>query len=113
MNELLFLRINGLAGRSPFLDQSMILLAQYAIFVVPLFLIVIGFKKSKKEGFLLFVSAMLSWFWAYLITLVYFHPRPFMIGLGKPLFSHPPESSFPSDHATILAAISFTLLYLK
>ncbi len=31
-----------------------------------------------------------------------FHPRPFMLGIGVQLLSHGPESSFPSDHASVL-----------
>lgn len=44
------------------------------------------------------------------VTLLYFHPRPFMIGLGTTLIPHAPETSFPSDHATILFSASLYLL---
>jgi len=45
-----------------------------------------------------------------LIGLFYFHPRPYMIGLATPLFSHGPENSFPSDHATLMFAAAFYML---
>ena len=44
------------------------------------------------------------------VTLVYFHPRPFMMGIGTTILSHAPETSFPSDHATILFSASLYLL---
>jgi len=44
------------------------------------------------------------------IGLFYFHPRPCMIGLGDSLFPHGPETSFPSDHATVMFAVAFYLL---
>ena len=44
------------------------------------------------------------------ISLVYFHPRPFMVGLCVPLFHHAPETSFPSDHATLMFTAAFYLI---
>jgi undecaprenyl-diphosphatase len=34
------------------------------------------------------------------------HPRPFMLGLAANVFDHAPDSSFPSDHATVLFAVA-------
>jgi len=48
-----------------------------------------------------------------LIGLFYFHPRPYMIGLCAPLFPHGPETSFPSDHATLMFAAAFYLLLAR
>lgn len=47
----------------------------------------------------------------YFIGLAFFHPRPFMIGLGHTYLAHLPEASFPSDHATLMWTIAFGLLY--
>ncbi|MGG1944992.1 phosphatase PAP2 family protein [Trinickia sp. NRRL B-1857] len=44
-----------------------------------------------------------------LIGLAWSHPRPFMIGLGHTFLAHAPDSSFPSDHATVFAALCVTL----
>jgi undecaprenyl-diphosphatase len=48
-----------------------------------------------------------------LIGHFYFHPRPYMIGLCTPLFPHGPETSFPSDHATLMFAAAFYLLMAR
>lgn len=46
----------------------------------------------------------------YLIGLAFPHPRPFMIGLGHTLLAHRPESSFPSDHASLMWTVAFGML---
>ncbi|MDR5857773.1 phosphatase PAP2 family protein [Caballeronia sp. LZ062] len=49
---------------------------------------------------------------AQLIGLVWTHPRPFMIGLGHTFMEHAPDSSFPSDHATVFASVVLTFLFM-
>lgn len=44
-----------------------------------------------------------------IIGLLWFHPRPFMVGLGRTLLAHPPANSFPSDHATFLWSLGLSL----
>lgn len=87
----------------------MLFLAQDAIFIVPIFLIYLWFMKPRFQSLYLFGCAIFGLIIAYGITKFYFHPRPSMIGLGTPLFQHPPDSSFPSDHVTVLSAIAFGL----
>lgn len=62
-------------------------------------------KKTEKKSISLLVNQ--------LIGLFYFHPRPYMVGLCTPLFPHGPETSFPSDHATLLFASAFYLLFAR
>jgi len=45
-----------------------------------------------------------------LIGLAWYHPRPFEIGLGHTFATHSPETSFPSDHATVFISITLALL---
>jgi len=45
-----------------------------------------------------------------MLGLLWFEPRPFMIGLGHTLALHAVENSFPSDHATFLWSLGFALL---
>ena len=114
INIVLFSFINNIAGKNQILDSIMIFVANYFIFVIPVFLIYLWFKKSKKkEALFILVSILISLAIAWGITLVYFHPRPFMIGLGKKLIQHAPETSFPSDHTTGMFAVTFSLVFLK
>lgn len=45
------------------------------------------------------------------VGLLWFHPRPFMLGLGRTLMTHVPENSFPSDHATFIWGLAFGLIF--
>ncbi len=40
----------------------------------------------------------------------FFRPRPYMLGLVKPLITHAYETSFPSDHATLMLGVGLYLL---
>ncbi len=117
INIYLFKLINNLAGRNAFLDKTMIFTAKYLIYIVPLYLLYLWFfikgDKGKKASLYIFSAVIVSLLIGWIITLFYYHPRPFMMGLGKELFSHSKETSFPSDHATVMFATSFALLFLK
>jgi undecaprenyl-diphosphatase len=41
--------------------------------------------------------------------LMWFHPRPFMAGIGHTFINHGADSSFPSDHATIMFTVALVL----
>ncbi|GAB4254126.1 MULTISPECIES: phosphatase PAP2 family protein [Deferrisoma] len=47
-----------------------------------------------------------------LFALLFFRPRPYMMGLVQPLITHAYETSFPSDHATLLLGVGLYLLLL-
>ena len=89
------------------------ILADYAILVVPL-LLLLGWVKgtiaSRKLMLEATASALLGLFIAQLIGLVWQHPRHFMIGMGQTLIAHAADSSFPSDHLTVLWAVASTFL---
>jgi len=115
-NIHLFNYINHFAGRIPITDKIMIFTARYLFVFFILYLIYMWFKKSKiyKDVALDSVySALLGLLFNFLITSFYFHPRPFMLHLGKLLIPHPPETSFPSDHTTFMLSIAFMLIYSK
>ncbi|HEX7628594.1 MAG TPA: undecaprenyl-diphosphatase [Candidatus Methanoperedens sp.] len=114
-NLTLFHIINGLAGRNHLLDAGMIFAAQYFIYTFCIYLVYLWFVKSKYQQEVLFAgyAALLGLVINFIITLFYFHPRPFMIPTGMLLIAHLPETSFPSDHATLMFAISLTFLTFR
>ncbi len=116
VNIYLFKQINALAGKNPILDTSMIFSAQYLVFIVLIFLLYLWFRRSGNEedremSMFVFLAALLSLLLAMGISAVYYHPRPFVLGLGTTLIRHAPDSSFPSDHDTVMFATSFSLLF--
>jgi undecaprenyl-diphosphatase len=114
-NLILFHIINGIAGGNNLLDNAMIFAAQYLIFIFGVYLIYLWFVKSKYRQDVLFAGygALLGLGINFIITLFYFHPRPFMIPTGILLIAHAPETSFPSDHTTLMFAISLMFLTFR
>jgi undecaprenyl-diphosphatase len=75
---------------------------------------VIFYLRGKRDKALYaFYSAIFALTINLLITFFYFHPRPFMVGLGRTLLKHSPETSFPSDHATLAFSIALYFLLEK
>jgi undecaprenyl-diphosphatase len=113
MNLALFNAINGLAGGNPVLDDVAIFIANYLIFIFTIYLVYLWFFRSGYRDKLLFAvyNALIGLAVNFIITLFYFHPRPFMMHIGKLLITHSPETSFPSDHTTLMFAVSLTFLY--
>ncbi|MBB4076087.1 undecaprenyl-diphosphatase [Bartonella fuyuanensis] len=81
--------------------------AKFLIYVIPLHLCVLWFYGRERErcGVLsICVSICVALFIGYLISLFYFQPRPFVVGLTTPLIQHRATASFPSNHALTIAA---------
>ena len=112
-NTALFLLLN--AGDPPNHSARLLalLFADYAIFLVPLMLVA-GWLWGDASRRRLMLEATACGLFALLINqaigLVWQHPRPFMIGLGHTLVTHVADSSFPSDHLTLLLAVAFSFL---
>jgi len=114
MNQNIFLLVNSLANQNYFLDMFMIFSAKampYIFIVLEIYLYFI--VKKKNEAIFAFYSVVVSLGLNFIISLFYFHNRPFMDNLGVMLIQHTPENSFPSDHTTFLFAISFSLIFSK
>ena len=113
LNTLIFLWLNHFAGVSPVLDAVGILLAKYMPVVFAFWVLYWWFARGEEgRRIVLYVveSAALGLALNFVITSVYFHPRPFMLSLGKLLIPHAPETSFPSDHATLMLSMALTAL---
>ncbi len=113
INVWLFLKIN--AGVDPSI-LAVTLARMLAEGSVPLgVLCIVGlWVWGAPERRRALLGAVMSWALAMsvnlAISLLWFHPRPFMIGLGHQLLAHGPETSFPSDHATFLLSLGLGLL---
>ena len=116
LNYRVFDYINHLAGISPVVDKVGIVLASYMPLVFILWVAYLWFSGGKeKRNIALFLvyAAVLGLLVNYAITKVYFHPRPFMLHMGRLLIPHSPETSFPSDHATFMLSIAVTALCFR
>jgi len=109
-NKELFLLINSFVNKSFLLDNLAIYLAKLTPYFFIAVLFYLWFSDKKNEALFAGYSATLAIGINILISLFYFHPRPFSLNLGTTLIQHSPDSSFPSDHTTFTLSIAFMLL---
>ena len=116
INFALFHLINQYAGLNPLIDDLAIITAKYMPVVIILGLVYLWFKNQYRSRDIVLYgayAAILGLVINYIIGLLYFHPRPFMIHIGTLLFQYPAETSFPSDHATLMFSLALMLIYFK
>jgi undecaprenyl-diphosphatase len=116
LNIALFQLINQYAGVNPVFDSIAVFAAEYMPVIVILALIYFWIRKGDSTHDILLYgvyAAITGLIINYLIGLVYFHPRPSMLHLGTQLFQYPTDSSFPSDHTTLMVSIALMLIYFK
>lgn len=114
LNRAVFLHINGGAGTPLWLVRLAVFLANGLIVAIPLLLVALWLCRDAADrgrALRAFLTAMAALALNQAIIRVWFHPRPFMLGLGHTWMAHAPDSSFPSDHATVFAAVGLALLF--
>ncbi len=115
VDQSLLVAINSfLVGKSEISDTLIKVGAVYLVYLLPFALVFMWFRFPirRKEIFLSFFAALVSWFFITktIVPAIWFRPRPDLaaIGLNELLF-HRPNYSFPSDHATVLFALAIGL----
>jgi undecaprenyl-diphosphatase len=111
-NQSLFLLLNAPQHPPAMLLAIARILADDLIWLAPLALLagwLRGDDANRKRMLEAALAACLGLLLNQAIGLVWQHPRPFMIGLGRTLVSHAADSSFPSDHLTLMWTVSFSL----
>jgi undecaprenyl-diphosphatase len=114
LNNQLFLAINGPVGSPAWLVDAAMAIGGGLIFLIPVLMVWLWLAgKAPRRGLALraFAVAMLGVGINQAIGLVWQHPRPFMAGIGHAWIIHVPDSSFPSDHATVFFGVAFTFLF--
>jgi undecaprenyl-diphosphatase len=112
-NTLLFALIN--ASASP--NSGLLTFARaaavgsvYAVAIVPVILWLGGSTKRRGLVVAALVGVAVAMTVNFLIASLWFHPRPFMVGAGNTFLSHVPETSFPSDHVTLVVSLGLGLI---
>ena len=119
-NNTLFMSINQFAGHEHLFDRIVIGIAEGMpylfiglVMVLWCYLYRPGLRSPRPYQQALIaatLAAVLAMAINFVIGLFYYHPRPFVLGLGTNLVAHTANTSFPSDHTSFLFAIAFTLL---
>ncbi|MGC5699414.1 undecaprenyl-diphosphatase [Pseudomonas sp. NFXW11] len=115
-NRSLFLAINASADASLAMRELAVFLAQWVVLCVPLMLLVFWVLGERRQRMIVLyatLSIVLALACNLLIRELWFHPRPFMLGLGQNFLAHAPGASFPSDHASGMFAMAFALLLVN
>lgn len=113
MNLALFLLLNAGQHASGMAIGAARFLAQDLVWMVPAGLSVGWLRASSATRQVLIVAAVAGLAGLLInqtIGLVWYHPRPFEAGIGRTLIPHAQDSSFPSDHLTLIWAVAFSLL---
>jgi len=112
-NNALFLWLNAPAHPNAIVLTAAIAIAQYLIWIIPVFIVtgwLRGAANTRRLVFVAAVSGAIGLLINQAIALLWWHPRPFMIPLGHTFLVHAPDSSFPSDHLTFWWAVAFCVL---
>lgn len=115
-NQIAFLALNAGAQPWPCVSLAAKGLAQGAVYLVMAALVLGWVRGGRELRFALLdatLAALISLSLAVGITLLWYHPRPFEIGLGHQLIAHATDASFPSDHGTLIFALAISLLAAK
>lgn len=113
-NQSLFLQINADAGTQKWVIDAAIIIANDLLYLMLGLLLVSwlwGDTTKRNLTIKACLVAMLGVGLNQVIGLVYWHPRPFMIGLGHMWMPHAADSSFPSDHLVVFAGIGLTMMF--
>lgn len=111
-NLLLFQAINAPTNGNAIVTAFAIFFAEYAIWLLPLGLALAwlrGNEPLRRSVVEAIVGAALALVLAEAIRMAWYHPRPFAMGIGHKLVEHAADSSFPSEHLTLLAAVALCL----
>ena len=70
-----------------------------------------GNYDTKKQILKAFIFTSIAILISQCISHVYYHPRPFVMEVGRTLIYHAPNGSFRSDHMLIFSSIAFSYLF--
>lgn len=107
LNQALFLWINASDPAAASLVIGR-LLANDLVYLFPLYLVLNWLRADTagREALLQAVlSAIIAMVLAWAIAKVWYHPRPFAIGLGHQYLPHKANASFPSNHLSFIWAV--------
>jgi undecaprenyl-diphosphatase len=116
LNVLWFSLVNADAGLHGWRLDLAVFAAKWLILLVPIGLVGlwVNGQAAQREaavralaatGFALAVNALIGLGW--------YHDRPFVAGIGHTFLHHAPDSSFPSDHGTIMFTVALVLAFSR
>lgn len=97
------------------MDTVAVFITQYLYLFVLLISAIFFFLQPRKIQRSLIVCGVIIALLAYIASriagLLYFDPRPFVVGHFIPLIAHAPDNGFPSDHVLLTGAIAMVIWF--
>jgi len=113
LNLILFEYLNGPENPGYLELGTARFAAEWLIWLIA-FGLALGYFRSSIQGRVAIIRTGLATALALVanitIATLWYHPRPFVLSIGHQLLPHAPDTSFPSDHATVMFAAAFGLL---
>jgi membrane-associated phospholipid phosphatase len=99
-------------------DGLIVAVAQYLPFLIPVVAGTIWLFLPRQDKVGLAVQAVVALVIAVLLiqlaAATHADPRPFVVDPSiRPLFAHPPDNGFPSDHTTLAATVAFLVMIYR
>jgi membrane-associated phospholipid phosphatase len=99
-------------------DGVIVAVAQYLPFLIPVVAGIIWLFLPRQDKFGLAVQAVVALVIAVLLVQLaaatHADPRPFVVDPSlRPLFAHPADNGFPSDHTTLAATVALLVMIYR
>lgn len=114
VNFALFSSINAAPNATQLSIHIATFIAQDLLYILAFVLFFLWFQgdQSVKKRVLKAVTLTLfGLFVSFIISSLFYHPRPFAIPLGQNYLTHTANGSFPSDHMLIFSTVAFSYLF--
>ena len=115
-NQGVFLIVNANPDAGVWMLNFARFLAHYASYAMPIILLcawLYGDHLARVCVVKAYSVVLLAMAVNLLIAYLWFHPRPFMLGLGTNFMKHAPDASFPSDHMTTASAVAWVYVLAR
>ena len=115
MDQQIFITIHSFAGKNQVLDALGIFFAVYLVYILPLFLVLLFWRKYNKHLWLALFTSLIARLGVEVVKRLVNRPRPFEALQTNPLVvdfaGH--GMSFSSGHTVILFSIAFSFYGTK
>ncbi|OTG83595.1 phosphatase PAP2 family protein [Acinetobacter sp. ANC 4648] len=114
LNLSLFNDINAPANANEWLVNFAIFIANdtlYLMILVFAYFWLRGSNAVKQQIMKAFIFTSVAIILAEVISYFFYHPRPFVMHVGRTLIEHAPNASFPSTHMLIFSSIAFAYCF--
>ncbi|MGK9154346.1 phosphatase PAP2 family protein [Acinetobacter radioresistens] len=115
-NLNLFKLINASENATDLSINGAIFIANDLLYIMLIIFLVLWFKgnfDTKKQILKAFIFTSIAITISQIISQLFYHPRPFVMEVGRTIIFHVPNGSFPSDHMLIFSTIAFSYFFSK